>query len=109
MPTNQASYALCPHCATTFSVSPAQLEAALGAVRCGKCKKIFNAKFNLVNPATSSQQATEPVEEAATSFELEPTANQAPAATSDSLVSLPTLEETEIAAASAITAEEKPS
>lgn len=48
MPTNQAKFTLCPHCSTAFTVNSSQLEAALGAVRCGKCKKIFNAKFNLV-------------------------------------------------------------
>jgi len=34
---------VCPQCQTTFRVSQAQLDAAQGKVRCGKCQKVFNA------------------------------------------------------------------
>lgn len=34
----------CPHCQTTFRVSEAQLNAAKGKVRCGKCQQVFNAR-----------------------------------------------------------------
>lgn len=34
---------LCPACGTTFRVTPEQLKAKQGKVRCGKCQHIFNA------------------------------------------------------------------
>jgi len=37
----------CPYCSTIFSISEAELEQAYGAVRCGSCKKIFNASTHL--------------------------------------------------------------
>lgn len=33
----------CPECATTFRVTPEQLKAKQGRVRCGKCQHVFNA------------------------------------------------------------------
>lgn len=33
----------CPGCATTFRVTPEQLKARQGKVRCGKCQAVFNA------------------------------------------------------------------
>lgn len=52
----------CPTCATTFRVTPEQLKARLGRVRCGQCHAVFNALDALVEevplvtarPATSS-------------------------------------------------------
>lgn len=49
--------ARCPHCESTFEVSPEELDLALGAVRCGQCMKIFNANFHRVTPPTSDQQS----------------------------------------------------
>lgn len=46
MPNLPAIFVLCPHCASAFSITSQQLSTAMGAVRCGKCKKIFNAKFH---------------------------------------------------------------
>lgn len=37
----------CPHCATRFVIQSEELEEAFGAVRCGQCMKIFNARFHL--------------------------------------------------------------
>ncbi|MBL4867851.1 MAG: zinc-ribbon domain-containing protein [Pseudomonadales bacterium] len=39
----------CPHCETTFRLSPAQLETAQGAVRCGACLQVFHASDFLVD------------------------------------------------------------
>jgi predicted Zn finger-like uncharacterized protein len=38
----------CPSCATTFRISPEQLKARQGRVRCGKCRSVFNALETLV-------------------------------------------------------------
>lgn len=42
----------CPHCRTAFRVTGEQLAAARGAVRCGSCLKVFNAREHLLDPAT---------------------------------------------------------
>lgn len=81
MPTSTTQLALCPNCTSAFSITQEQLEAALGAVRCGQCKKIFNAKFNLVTleelQATDEVQATPLAKEIAESTDnLEETATE---------------------------------
>jgi len=38
----------CPQCATSFRITPAQLQSARGAVRCGACLHIFKARDHLV-------------------------------------------------------------
>lgn len=38
----------CPHCTTTFRVTPEQLKARQGRVRCGECQAVFNALDTLV-------------------------------------------------------------
>lgn len=37
----------CPHCRTTFRVGREQLAARGGDVRCGKCRRVFNARLAL--------------------------------------------------------------
>lgn len=37
----------CPSCATAFRVTPSQLQARRGTVRCGRCSTVFNALDNL--------------------------------------------------------------
>jgi predicted Zn finger-like uncharacterized protein len=37
----------CTHCHTSFRVTPAQLKAAQGEVRCGKCETVFDAFVSL--------------------------------------------------------------
>jgi predicted Zn finger-like uncharacterized protein len=47
----------CPGCQTTFRVTPEQLKARAGKVRCGKCQVVFNALDSLLEeaaPATSA-------------------------------------------------------
>ncbi|VUD40354.1 hypothetical protein TDB9533_00140 [Thalassocella blandensis] len=46
----------CPKCKTSFRISDAHLRSAKGAVRCGSCLNIFNAKEHLIS---SHQEAPE--------------------------------------------------
>ncbi|MDI6746277.1 MAG: DUF3426 domain-containing protein [Rhodocyclaceae bacterium] len=39
----------CPHCETDFRVTPEQLKARQGQVRCGACRGVFNAIDNLAD------------------------------------------------------------
>ena len=43
----------CPHCNTRFRVSSEQLFAAQGAVRCGSCMQVFNARLFLEQDLTT--------------------------------------------------------
>lgn len=48
----------CPQCGTSFRITPAQLQSARGAVRCGACLHIFKARDNLVgDQAVASESA----------------------------------------------------
>lgn len=40
-------YTCCPICKTNFNVTEAQLQVAQGKVRCGSCKKVFNARQHI--------------------------------------------------------------
>jgi len=41
----------CPKCETTFRVTPEQLKARQGKVRCGECQEVFNALDTLIEAA----------------------------------------------------------
>lgn len=64
----------CPSCRTTFRVTPEQLKARQGKVRCGECQQVFNALDTLIEApvpvapteAALPAQQPAPVEEAAT-------------------------------------------
>lgn len=47
----------CPACATTFRVTPEQLKARAGKVRCGKCQAVFNALDSLAEAAPAAGEA----------------------------------------------------
>ncbi len=51
-------YTRCPHCQTVFHVSPAQLEARGGMVRCGICANAFRADQNLFETLPSDSDTT---------------------------------------------------
>jgi len=57
-------YAQCPACLTTFKVSPAQLAAHGGVVRCGICSAIFHAEHRRLQvplqaePETAHEEAS---------------------------------------------------
>lgn len=42
----------CPACRTTFRVTPEQIKARAGQVRCGKCQEVFNALDTLIETPT---------------------------------------------------------
>lgn len=45
----------CPYCQTSFRVTPEQLKARVGKVRCGQCQTVFNALDSLLDePGTSA-------------------------------------------------------
>jgi Protein of unknown function (DUF3426). len=48
----------CPKCGTSFRITQAHLSSARGAVRCGSCLNIFNAKDYLQAPSTKAQPAS---------------------------------------------------
>jgi len=43
----------CPTCTTTFRITPEQLKARLGRVRCGQCQAVFNALDALVEESSA--------------------------------------------------------
>ena len=51
----------CPDCQTTFRVTPEQLKARAGKVRCGQCQAIFNALDSLLDEASASTPPLVPV------------------------------------------------
>lgn len=53
----------CPKCSTSFRISDAHLKTAKGAVRCGSCLTVFNAKENLIAPEPAEPEVPETVEE----------------------------------------------
>jgi len=74
---NTPMHTRCPQCQTIFHVTPAQLEARAGLVRCGICASAFQADQNLVEAlpnnrnlarasATDETTRTDPIERAAT-------------------------------------------
>jgi predicted Zn finger-like uncharacterized protein len=44
----EAQLTQCPQCFTSFKVTPAQMQAAKGMVRCGSCLSVFSANANLI-------------------------------------------------------------
>lgn len=55
-------YTECPNCHTYFKITPKQLKAAKGKVRCGGCQHVFNALTHLVEkipPRVSSASKIE--------------------------------------------------
>jgi predicted Zn finger-like uncharacterized protein len=50
-------YTQCPACLTTFKVTPAQLEARGGMVRCGICSAIFHAEQRLLQVPSGAKPA----------------------------------------------------
>ena len=50
----------CPSCATSFRVTPEQLAARAGKVRCGKCQTVFNANDRLLDKNSTPPPSTPP-------------------------------------------------
>ncbi|MFY9328734.1 MAG: DUF3426 domain-containing protein [Georgfuchsia sp.] len=51
----------CPNCATNFRVTPAQLKARAGTVRCGQCNLVFNALETLADDPLDALVETSPL------------------------------------------------
>ncbi len=64
-------YAQCPACLTTFKVTPTQLAARGGVVRCGICSAIFHAEQRLLQVPTRAD-----VEKVAVTEKRSPTAKK---------------------------------
>lgn len=78
--------ARCPDCQTTFRVTPEQLKARGGKVRCGKCRSVFNALDTLVD---EGREMVPPpvVEEPVAAVDVQPTdENLSGSATAESAV-----------------------
>lgn len=79
--------ARCPHCDTTFRATPEALKARSGKVRCGQCKKAFNALEHLIDelpeppeaPAQPAFELVPPPSPAGDAEAPEPAAAPAPA------------------------------
>jgi len=50
----------CPKCATTFRITPEQLKAKQGRVRCGQCQTVFNAIETLAEAAPPDKELQAP-------------------------------------------------
>ena len=50
----------CPDCQTTFRVTPEQLKARAGKVRCGNCQAVFNALDSLLEEAAAGAPSLSP-------------------------------------------------
>ncbi|MCX7169349.1 MAG: DUF3426 domain-containing protein [Proteobacteria bacterium] len=48
----------CPGCSTSFRVTPEQLKAVRGKVRCGQCQQVFNAIDTLLDMAAETNLVT---------------------------------------------------
>ncbi|HQQ63691.1 MAG TPA: DUF3426 domain-containing protein [Pseudomonadales bacterium] len=48
----------CPQCQTSFKVTEEHLKIANGAVRCGSCLHVFQARLHWVNPETATTAQT---------------------------------------------------
>lgn len=44
----------CPNCQTSFRITPEQLKARVGKVRCGQCQNVFNALDSLLDEAPAA-------------------------------------------------------
>lgn len=57
----------CPKCHTAFRITDSHLNSAKGAVRCGSCLNIFNAKDFLINQNTEKNTKSSTAEKASAS------------------------------------------
>ena len=50
----------CPNCQTSFRITPEQLKARVGKVRCGQCQTVFNALDSLLDEGDAAAKAAAP-------------------------------------------------
>ncbi len=58
-------YTECPNCNTVFRISPTELKAADGKVRCGRCQTVFSALASLMDELPADYNVTQADTEAA--------------------------------------------
>jgi len=71
----------CPKCGTAFRVTPSQLSAAKGAVRCGSCLTVFKALEKTLQDSVDSDHelsTTKPVLDSASSADTQTLATRTP-------------------------------
>jgi predicted Zn finger-like uncharacterized protein len=80
----------CPACATTFRVTPEQLKARAGKVRCGKCQTVFNALDSLAeaSPELGTDPLSPSISEGTAANALPPQARPVPQADADHSIDL---------------------
>ena len=71
----------CPDCQTVFRVTPEQLKARAGKVRCGQCQSVFNALDSLLEDPTAAPPPATAIPITAPSQLTEPAAESEPAPT----------------------------
>ena len=71
----------CPDCQTVFRVTPEQLKARAGKVRCGQCQSVFNALDSLLEDPTAALPPATAIPITAPSQLTEPAAESEPAPT----------------------------
>lgn len=71
----------CPKCQTSFRITEAHLKSAKGAVRCGSCLTIFNAKDHLISHTDHAGAAASSAKPKAKALTNKPLTNKAKPAT----------------------------
>jgi len=66
-----AMYTRCPQCRTVFRITPAQLEARHGLVRCGVCAAAFQAEQTLLDTLPAAGAAATPTPDIAPTEPME--------------------------------------
>jgi predicted Zn finger-like uncharacterized protein len=80
----------CPSCGTTFRVTPPQLQAQRGMVRCGRCAQVFDGFKTLVTLPEAPPANAEPQPVARVDETLASTSTVTPAETAAEIVTRPT-------------------
>ncbi|MDH3379036.1 MAG: zinc-ribbon domain-containing protein, partial [Gammaproteobacteria bacterium] len=74
-------YTQCPNCQSIFGLTEDQIRVRQGLVRCGACKEVFNATWNLIDSISATGTADDATPKAPTANRSEPRSSpQAPAA-----------------------------
>ncbi len=73
-------YTRCPWCQTIYNLTPAQLKARQGLVRCGQCAKVFQADQHLLTSLPRAPTGKQPPAPAKPGGAPRPPARPAPAA-----------------------------
>jgi predicted Zn finger-like uncharacterized protein len=70
----------CPHCDTVFRVTPQQLQASSGQVRCGRCQEVFDAFSTLTSRLSGGRSEEAPATAARGAQPGRPVRSEPPAA-----------------------------